>query len=341
MAGRRNLHGGREIYQLTNRRPACSKAPVEAAAAMFDGPAMQNGREDAMLKAMTLNGLLLAGLLGGADTAMADASSRWNSAPYVAVAPIVTSSDQDISAAIDQITTFPTVLDPRLWDGDKLRPDVRARALEIVNDLFADLKMPDLAIKNVEIRGSTVSYEYDDNADLSVRVFLDTSNYKGDVNQLNALLKTYTDYLEAVYEGNLLLRGVPLEPQFYAVKRPSQEPQAGIGHYSLTDDAWMEHPSMQENRFDRTQMMVDAKRFITQYNRLVTDYFADKKAFDCGQLGAFTKEIRSYRGAGIDQDGTRSTPNLTYRMLRRLNVNLTETTRQLAVECRTIHWTLE
>ena len=294
-----------------------------------------------MLKAMMLTGLICASLLGGANFAEANDPNRWNSAPYVAVAPLVTSSDQDISAAIDQITTFPTVLDPRLWDGDKLRPEVRTRALEIVTDLFADLKMPDLTIKNVEIRGSTVSYEYDDSADLSVRVFLDTSNYRGDVKQLNALLKTYTDYLEAVYEGNLLLRGVPLEPQFYAVKSPSQEPQAGIGHYSLTDDAWMEHPSMQESRFDRNQIMADAKGFITKYNGLVSEYFADKKAFDCGRLGAFTKEMRSYRGAGIDKDGTRSTPNLTYRMLRRLNVNLTETTRQLAVECRTIHWTLE
>ena len=294
-----------------------------------------------MLKAMTLAGLMCASLLGGANFAEANDPNRWNSAPYVAVAPLVTSSDQDISAAIDQITTFPTVLDPRLWDGDKLRPEVRTRALEIVTDLFADLKMPDLTIKNVEIRGSTVSYEYDDSADLSVRVFLDTSNYKGDVNQLNALLKTYTDYLEAVYEGTLLLRGVPLEPQFYAVKSPSQEPQVGIGHYSLTDNAWMEHPSMQESRFDRNQIMADAKGFITKYNGLVSEYFADKKAFDCGRLGAFTKEMRSYRGAGIDKDGTRSTPNLTYRMLRRLNVNLTETTRQLGVECRAIHWTLE
>ena len=137
------------------------------------------------------------------------------------------------------------------------------------------------------------------------------------------------------------MRGVPLEPQFYAVKAPSQEPQAGIGHYSLTDDAWMEHPSAQESRFDRNQIMADAKTFIAKYNSLVSEYFADKKAFDCSRLGAFTKEMRSYRGAGIDKDGTRSTPNLTYRMLRRLNVNLTETTRQLAVECRAIHWTLE
>ncbi|MEY3080963.1 MAG: hypothetical protein RJA94_948 [Pseudomonadota bacterium] len=313
----------------------------EVASGMETKGVPQHERNPKMLKAMLFTGMLAAGLLGGASFAGANEPGRWNSAPYIAVAPLITSSDQDISAAIDQITTFPTVLDPRLWDGDKLRPDVRARTLEIVTDLFADLKMPDLAIKNVEIRGSTVSYEYDDNADLSVRVFLDTSNYKGDVKQLNALLKTYTDYLEAVYEGTLLLRGVPLEPQFYAVKSPSQETQAGIGHYSLTDDAWMEHPSIQENRFDRNQIMTDAKGFIAEYNRLVSDYFADKKAFDCGRLGAFTKEMRKYRGAGIDKDGTRSTSNLTYRMLRRLNVNLTETARQLAVECRAIHWTLE
>ncbi len=284
--------------------------------------------------------LLLATLACGAALA-AGGVNRWNSAPYMAAAPLVTSSDKDIAAAIDDITAFPTELDPRLWEGDRMRPDVRARALAIVTDMFADLKMPDLAISNVEVQGSTVSYEYDDSADLSIRVFLDTSRYKGDIKQLNALLKTYTDYLEAVYEGRLLLHGVPAEPQFYAIRAATLAPQPGVGHYSLTEDRWMERPSVQKDHFDRNQMTLDAKRFITEYNTLVSDYFTDKKAFDCGRWGAFTREMRSYRGAGIDRDGTRSTSNLTYRMLRRLNVNVSDTARKLAVECRTIHWTLE
>ena len=284
--------------------------------------------------------LLLATLASGAALA-ANGPGHWNSAPYMAVAPLVTSSDKDIAAAIADITAFPTELDPRLWDGDRMRPEVRARALAIVTDMFADLKMKDLAISNVEVQGSTVSYEYDDSADLSIRVFLDTSHYKGDIRQLNALLKTYTDYLEAVYEGRLLLHGVPVEPQFYAIRTATLEPQAGVGHYSLTEDRWMERPSVQKDHFDRQQMTLDAGHFITEYNTLVSDYFADKKAFDCSRWGAFTREMRSYRGAGIDRDGTRSTSNLTYRMLRRLNVNVSDTARKLAVECRTIHWTLE
>lgn len=294
-----------------------------------------------MLKTLAAAAAMVSASLCAPAVSYAADAERWNEPPYTTVVPLVTSSDAEIDAAIDQITDFPKELDPRLWAGDKMRPDVRARVLEIVNALFADLKMADVTIKNVEVQGSTVSYEYDDNADLSVRVFIDTSKYKGDVKGLNTLLKTYTDYLEAAYEGRILLRGVFLEPQFYAIKSASLEPQPGIGHYSVTEDAWMERPSIQESHFDRDQMKLDAKRIIAEYNLLISDYFADKKSFDCGRLTNFTKEMRSYRGAGIDKYGTRSTSNLTYRMLRRLNVNVSETVRHLAGECRAISWSLE
>jgi len=293
------------------------------------------------MKSFAIAGLFFAGFSCAATLAANGTEGPWNSPPYRTAPPLVTSTDKDIDDAIDAITTFPTTLDPRLWDGDRMRPEVRARAIEIAKDLLADLKIPDVTIKNVEVQGSTVSYEYDGNADLSLRVFLDTSGYKGDVHSLNTLLKTYTDYLEAVYEGRLMLHGVPVEPQFYAIKTQSLEPQKGIGHYSVTRDAWMEHPAMQENRFDRAQMKADAQRYIMRYNDLVSSYFASKKGFDCSRFKDFTQEFRAYRGAGIDKDGTRSTTNLTYRMLRRLNVNVSETVRQLGVECRTIQWSLE
>jgi hypothetical protein len=96
----------------------------EVASGMETKGVPQHERNPKMLKAMLFTGMLAAGLLGGASFAGANEPGRWNSAPYIAVAPLITSSDQDISAAIDQITTFPTVLDPRLWDGYKLRARV-------------------------------------------------------------------------------------------------------------------------------------------------------------------------------------------------------------------------
>lgn len=294
-----------------------------------------------MLKAIFLTGILLATLAGGTAVAVADVANRWNSSPYMATAPLVTSSDQDIDAAIKTITSFPLDLDPRLWDGGKLRPDVRDRVLEIVNQHFADLGMPELRIAEVETQGSTISYEYDENSDLSARVFLDTSSYKGDVKNLNALLKLYTNYLETMHEGQVTVSGVPLEVQFYAIKTDRLQPEKGIGHYSISGDAWIERPTQQPDRFSPDQMLVDAKHFIAAYNGVVSDYFAAKKGFDCGRFTALSSEMRDYRHAGIVKDGTRSTANLTYRMLRRLNVNVSENTRLLALECKNIQWTLE
>jgi hypothetical protein len=284
---------------------------------------------------------MLATLATGAIVAAADEPGRWNSAPYMATAPLVTSNDQDLDAAIKMITRFPLDLDPRLWDGEKLRPDVRARILEVVNQQLADLKIPDLRIAVIETQGSTISYEYDEDSDLSARAFLDTSAYKGNVEDLSALLKLYTNYLEKMHEGQVTVRGVPLEVQFYAIKSDRLKPEKGIGHYSISDDVWIERPTQQPDRFDHDQMLVDARHFIAAYNNLMTDYFAAKKGFDCERFAALSKEMRDYRHAGIMKNGTRSTANLTYRMLRRLNVNVSETTRMVALECQNIQWTLE
>ena len=266
---------------------------------------------------------------------------RWNSAPYAATPPLATDTPEELRARMEEITSFPAELDPRLWDAGKLRPDVRSRTLEIAQDVLRGIDIPELTIKDIEVRGSNVSYEYDEDSDFSIRIFLDTSRYDGDTAKLGALLKLYTDYLESMYEGRILLNGVPLELQFYVERSARLAPEKGIGHYSIMSDSWLEQPVQQDSHFDKTQIMTDASRFIARYNNLVTDYFNDKKAFDCNLFAAFTKELRSYRHAGIEKHGTRSTANLTYRLLRRVSVNVTENVRMLRVECQAIHWSLD
>lgn len=290
---------------------------------------------------MKINPLLplLAALL--VTPAAAQDAARWNSAPYEAKPPLATDTPAELKARMDEIITFPSELDPRLWEAGKLRPDVRSRTIEVAQDVLKGIGMPELTIKDIEVRGSTVSYEYDEDSDLSLRIFLDTTKYDGDTAKLGALLKLYTDYLEAMYEGRILLHGVPLELQFYAERSARLAPEKGIGHYSVMSDSWLEQPVQQESRFVQAQIMADATRFIAQYNSLVTDYFAAKKDFDCGRFAAFTKELRGYRNAGIEKDGTRSTANLTYRLLRRVSVNVTENVRMLRLECQAVHWSLE
>lgn len=92
--------------------------------------------------------LMAAALLS--STAAVRADSRWNSAPYAATPPLVTETADAFKKRVTDISTFPTVLDPRLWKDDKLRPEVRQRVLDIAAQLFADLKLEKVTIDPVK-----------------------------------------------------------------------------------------------------------------------------------------------------------------------------------------------
>lgn len=92
--------------------------------------------------------------------AAAQGSARLNIVLYTSAPPLVTDTPGAIKSRMSEILALPTDLDPRLWDGGKLQPDVRRRTLEKAQEVLTALNMPELAIGDIEVRGSTVSYEY-------------------------------------------------------------------------------------------------------------------------------------------------------------------------------------
>ena len=273
-------------------------------------------------------------------SSLAQADERWTSPPYLAVPPLVTESDAGLEQQVVAISTFPTVLDSRLWADDKMRPDIRAKVLRVVDDLLGDLHLHNVTIASIEVRGSNTSYEYDDDADLGVKVLLDTSRYQGRMEDLAAQLKLFNTITELQHEGQVILDGMLLEVNFYASRDERMVPQEGIGQFSVTEDKWIEKPSVQKNQYDRSQMLADTRNFVTRYNDLVAAYFTDKPSFDCNRFKAFSREMSKYRDDGIKAAGTRSTGNLTFRLLRRISVNVVTEVQDLELECRNIHWSL-
>jgi hypothetical protein len=118
-------------------------------------------------------------------------------------------------------------------------------------------------------------------------------------------------------------------------------PRAGIGHYSISEDRWIEKPAVQQDLFDRARMTEDTLGFLAGYNALVREYFAAKPSFDCRRFKDMSSDLSTYRDEGIKKSGIRSTENLTYRLLRRLSVNVVEEVQSLNLECRNIHWSIE
>jgi hypothetical protein len=245
-------------------------------------------------------------------------------------------SDRAVSKAVDDITTFPTQLDPRIWDGLTMKPDVREAILRVVDRVIGETRIDGLTVDAVDLFGSNASYEYDDKSDVGVHVFLHAPGIADD--ELTPYMHLLNDQVERRQEGRIRFYGLPLELSFHAGRSANYQPRPGIGQYSVTDGRWVIEPVKQPDNFDRNQMKVDAKKFIGKYNDLVRRYVAGKKGFDCTRFNVLDREMADYRNQGFQQGrGSRSTQNLTYRALRRLNVEIPEMVDKLEDECMFIN----
>lgn len=305
---------------------------------------------------VTSSGVVLlqapAGIQGGFFRMGVTATPVANPQPGMLV-PIATDTDEEIRQAIHRITTFPTELDSRLWahperNDSPMKPDVRDRTVQIVERLFNRLNggLPaGISLGSIELFGSNASYEWDKDGDFGVHVFINSTNYSQfPQNQLESALRTFNAYVEMLQEPKIRFRDVVVEVTFHSEPRTSSYvSDPGKGQYMIKDyvggksDSWIQVPSVQPNRFDTNQMFLDAKKFIAKYNALATEYAFNKLVFDANRFDELDDEMGSYRSLGFssypDQLGNRSTQNLTYRMLRRISVNIPDTVDLLDEDC--------
>jgi hypothetical protein len=246
--------------------------------------------------------------------------------------PLADGSDASVSAAVNAITTFPTELDPRIWNGSDLKAEVREKSLAIVERIAKGSRIASLTVDAVELFGSNASYEYDDTSDFGIHAFVGSPALTPEA--LDASLRLLNDDVERRQEGRITFNGVVVEVTFHSERTENYSPSPGIGQYSLSQGRWIERPVIQPDNFDRATMATDMKKFIGEYNDLATVYTADRKGFTCSRFGDLDSEMSVYRNSGFAQGlGSRSTQNLTYRALRRLNVPIPDMVDTLEDEC--------
>ncbi|MDQ0513402.1 hypothetical protein [Ancylobacter amanitiformis] len=283
------------------------------------------------------------------SAALADmGASFYLQSPYRAMPVLVLETDEQLAAAISALTTFPATLNPRLWNADgTFREDVRARTLALVRSMFDRLAFPveTVRITDIDLLGSNISREWDEKGDLDVHVFLAAPASVAPAD-FERLLSFYNRLTKLEQQGQITFNGVAVEVLFRGSRRPSEADEGGVPHFALWSQGparvnrWFSMPKTIEDRFDRTDMQVKTKEVVETYNALMLTYFADKPAFRCANFSDLLAQLRTYRSGEIVAAGQRSTGNLVYRLLHRLNVDVQEETDAAYRECTNIQWSL-
>jgi len=197
---------------------------------------------------------------------------------------------------------FHDQLNPKLFHGKHLRPDVDEQLKVIAQDFLSELGVRDLDVKDITISGSNAAYSYTPNSDLDLHILVDLSQYSDDVvyqELFHAKKNLYND------SHDITINGIPVE--LYV--QDANLPVVSLGEYSILQNKWLKIPSKRRSNLDQTATK-------QKYEKLskVAEYALHTK--DLSKLKKVLETIKRYRQAGLDFGGEFGPENLAYKMLR-------------------------
>jgi hypothetical protein len=202
-------------------------------------------------------------------------------------------------------------LNPKLFDGKTLKPEVRQKILEIVDEFVDDLTSDevDFNIEDIILIGSNVSYNYTKDSDLDIHLVANTKSLNCPDNIISALYSAYRSLFNRKFDIDFY--GIPVE--IYVETEDSARVSNGV--YSVKDNDWIKEPELtdipelDQEAFDKLYQEWEAK-----CKDLIKEIEAGNLE-DEADIVTMIEEIYELRKSGISE-GEYSIQNLVFKELR-------------------------
>ena len=204
-----------------------------------------------------------------------------------------------------KVRIYNDILNPAIWDNNKLNPEIKEKLLQIGKDFYADTET-DAPLKDILFVGSLANYNWSDTSDFDVHVVIDFKDVDGNVELVeklvNALKSKWND------EHDIHLKGHNVDVYIQDVTKENRS----TGVYSLMQDKWLSEPQ-------KENIQIDKEKIQEKYNDTVRKINSAIKAQDINKLKTIVKDVYDMRQAGLDKSGELSTENLVFKILRNRN----------------------
>jgi hypothetical protein len=197
---------------------------------------------------------------------------------------------------------FNDQLNPRIWQGHDMRPEVREKLLEIAADFKEFLGLSDLEVKDITVSGSNAGYTYTPYSDIDLHLVVDIPRADED--------EVYRELFDAKkYQYNDMhnIKIGDYDVELYVEN--ANKPPVSQGVFSVLNNDWIHIPRQRRATVDD-----DAVRSKYEDYKHRIDDAVDSNDMD--RINALAKKIKTYRQAGLDAHGELGPENLAYKMLR-------------------------
>jgi hypothetical protein len=196
-------------------------------------------------------------------------------------------------------------LNPALWQGDALRPKLRAGFLKIAQSFFDFLEV-DTEIMDIILIGSNANYNWTEWSDIDLHVVI---NYLKVGDNLH-IVNNYMHAKKSIWNVNYPLTYKGMNIELYA-QDSNQELHSTVGIYSILNDAWINKPNFETISIDDAAIQQKADPYEYEINSLSdSDPHAERK------IANLKQRLRHLRQTGLDAEGEYSIENMAYKHLR-------------------------
>jgi len=207
-----------------------------------------------------------------------------------------------ISNEISKPIEYHKVLNPKLWDHNRLKSNVRGALLRIAEDFKNYIETP-FRVVDIVITGGNANYNYTTHSDIDLHLIADYDSVECDSTAAE-LFDTKRLLYKRDYDINI--HAVPVE--LYVEDK--DHPAVSGGCYSVLHGRWIKQPNSNLPDYDKEKL----EHMVAVWHEIL------KNATKTGSLDACRNAVqllRKYRKLGLQtKSGEFSIPNLVYKSLR-------------------------
>jgi len=196
---------------------------------------------------------------------------------------------------------FHKELNPKLWAGQRLKPAVRYKLLQIAKHFVEFIDIPELLLQDITISGSNAAYSYTPQSDIDLHLIVTVPPEK------ELLLKPLYDAKKNQYNFNHDIRIKGIDVEVYV--QPDSDKHHSLGVYSILDDKWIDAPTMATVKIDDSDVKAKVSNYLNKIMQALTDDNIDN-------VKAVQQEISKLRQSGLEQHGEFSIENVAFKVLR-------------------------
>lgn len=195
--------------------------------------------------------------------------------------------------------TFKQELNPKLYNGTELKPEVLKKLKEIAEAFIDFLEIPREAVIDTVITGSCASYNYTKHSDIDLHIIVNPEKVHEDCPVVGPYLLSKKS--EFNQEHDIYIYGIPVE--VYTELKGQGTIHNGL--YSLSK-GWIDFPK-------KIAPLTNSEDVNAKYN----EYVEAAKEMKEGDLAdKLLQKIRRMRKSGLEEGGEFSTENLVFKKLR-------------------------